>query len=89
MFRLRWKKSAVADLARIWVAADSAVRQAITVASRNIEMRLRTDPLNEGESRSAGRRITFEPPLAVTFRLAKDGRTVFVLEVRLIRRRKR
>lgn len=87
MFRLRWKRSAVDDLARVWVAADAALRQAITAASHSIEARLRTDPLNEGESRPAGRRITFEPPLAVTFRLGKDGHTIFVLEVRLIRRR--
>jgi len=88
MFRVRWKRSAVNDLARIWVAADSALRQAITAASYNVEFRLRVDPRNEGESRPGGRRITFEPPLAVTFCIGKDGRTVSVLHVRLVKRRR-
>ena len=39
-------------------------------------------------SRSKQRRITFAPPLAVTFRIEDDGKTVSVLRIRLFRRRK-
>jgi hypothetical protein len=66
MFRVRWKKSTVSDLANSWLQADSELRQAITAASHAVDQRLRNDPNAEGESRPKGRRIVFVPPLAVT-----------------------
>jgi hypothetical protein len=88
MFRIRWERRALNELADLWAKGDSAERRAITAASHTIEQRLRRDPLNEGESRSGGRRITFAPPLAVTFRIEADGHTVSVLHVRVFRKRK-
>ena len=88
MFRVRWKRSAVNQLARVWVQANSAERQAITAASHEVDLRLQRDPENEGESRPKGRRIMFEAPLAVTFRIEADGRTVSVLQLRMFRKRK-
>jgi hypothetical protein len=88
MFRLRWARRAVNRLANYWNQADSTERQAITAASNTIEQWLRRDPLNEGETRAGARRITFVPPLAVTFRVEADGQTVSVLDVRLFRKRK-
>lgn len=87
MMRLRWERRALEALAAIWTNADSAARQAITAASHAIEQRLQQDPHQEGESRSKGRRITFEPPLAVIFRVEADGQTISVLQVRVFRRR--
>jgi hypothetical protein len=89
MFRVEWLQSPIDELARLWIGADSALRQALTAACHEIDQRLRDDPLNESESRPNGRRITFVPPLAVTFRIERDGRTVTVVEIRLFRRRSR
>jgi plasmid stabilization system protein ParE len=88
MFRVRWERRALDNLADLWTQADSVARQAITKASHTIEQRLRQNPHQEGESRSKGRRITFELPLAVIFRVEADGQTVSVLHVRLVRRRR-
>jgi hypothetical protein len=87
MFRIDWLQSASDELARLWTQADSVLRQALTAASHEIDQRLQNDPNNEGESRLKGRRITFIPPLVVTFRVEADGRTVTVVEIRLFRRR--
>jgi hypothetical protein len=86
MFRVEWLQSALDDLAGHWIEADQGLRQALTVASQEIDERLRRDPGNEGESRPSGRRMTFVPPLAVTFRIDVDGQTVTVVEILLYRR---
>ena len=88
MFRARWERRALDEVARLWMQADSAQRLAITAATHTIDQRLARDPHNEGESRSRGRRITFIPPLAFSFRIEPDGLTVSVLEVGLFRRRR-
>ena len=88
MFRVRWARRALDELADRWAQADSALRKALTAASHTIDQRLGRDPLNDGESRSRGRRLTFVPPLAVIFRVENDGQTVSVLNVRLFRRGK-
>lgn len=44
MFRVRWKRSALNDLASLWTEVDSAQRQAITAASHLIDQQLLTDP---------------------------------------------
>jgi hypothetical protein len=88
MIRVRWERRALDALGNLWTQADAAQRQAITRAAHAIDLRLRKDPFNEGESRSRGRRVTFAPPLMVVFRIEPDGNTVSVLEVRLFRRRK-
>jgi len=88
MFRVEWLQSALDELATQWTLAASTERQAITAATHAIERRLAEDPVHEGESRVKGRRITFVPPLAVTFRIEADAKTVTVLQVRVFRRRK-
>jgi polyribonucleotide nucleotidyltransferase len=88
MFRTRWERRALNELAALWAKGDSAERQAITAASHTIEQRLIRNAVNEGESRSGGRRIAFAPPLAVTFRIEADGHTVSILHVRVFRKRK-
>jgi hypothetical protein len=88
MFRVEWLQSALDELANLWTQANKAQRQAITTASHLLEQRLKRYPHLEGESRSQGRRITFVPPLAVTFRIEPDGQTVSVLQVRMFRQRR-
>ena len=88
MFRVKWRRTALDELADIWMQADSTERKAITAASQEIDRRLSRDPANQGESRSGGRRILFEPPLSVVFQLEADGQTVTVLRVRGLSRRK-
>jgi hypothetical protein len=87
MYRVEWLQSALDELADQWTRANSAERQAITTASHAMERRLAEDPASEGESRPSGRRITFIPPLAITFRVNADARTVWVVQVRVFRRR--
>jgi len=87
MFRVRWKRSAVNELANLWIRADSVQRQAITTASHLIDQRLQADPYAEGESRPGGRRVLLVAPLGITFRIEADGQTVSVLCVWLFRQR--
>jgi predicted RNA polymerase sigma factor len=75
------ERSAQDDLAREWLAADSAVRQAITRASHRIDSELQFDPESKGESREKGRRILHEAPLGVIFRVDRSSHCVFVLHV--------
>ena len=44
MFTVRWPRSARNELAALWIAADSVLRQAITTAAHRIDQGLRQDP---------------------------------------------
>ena len=87
MFTVRWRRSALNELASLWTAADSARRQAITTASRAIDLELQRDPQEKGESRPEGRRILLIPPLGVTFRVDVSRSVVWVLHVWQFRER--
>jgi hypothetical protein len=87
MFRLRWVKEAVNELATFWLQADSDLRQRITAAAHQIDQQLRTDPFAQSEFRPGGLRILFVSPLGIHFRVEADGRTVSVLRVWLFRKR--
>ena len=89
MFQVVWLQVALDELMTLWMQADATLRQAITAASHAVDQRLASDPLNEGESRPGGSRITFVPPLAVRFQIEADGQTVTVLHVRVFRRRQK
>jgi hypothetical protein len=81
MFRVEWLQSALDELAAVWMQADSTLRQQITIASHQIDLRLETDPVGQSESRPEGRRVLFEYSLAVFFRLEQDEETVTVLHI--------
>ena len=83
--KVRWTPAARTDLADIWLKADSAQRRVITTAAQEIDNRLAVDAKNEGESRPDGRRIFFESPLGVAFRVDAAGAEVHVLRVWRIR----
>jgi hypothetical protein len=89
MHTVHWLQSALDELTDIWVQADSAVRYAITDASHQLESVLQKDPQNEGESRYGASRITFMPPLIATFQIEADGVSVTILQIRLLKKRKK
>ena len=81
MFRVRWKRSALNELASLWMQADAEGRRAINTAANAVDQQLRSDPLNQGESRPQGRRIFFVSPLGILFRVDPQQRVVRVLQV--------
>lgn len=87
MYRVEWLQSTLDELVQVWTAADSARRQAITAASHTIDLELRNDSTKVGESRPGGRRITFIPSLAITFKVDSSNQIVTILHFRLFRRR--
>lgn len=70
---------AVNQLAAIWTNATD--QNAVTVASYRIEQALRRDPLNEGEDRPNNRRVIFDAPLVVLYRVNTATNVVTVLGV--------
>ena len=74
-----WLPAAERDLAELWLNSDQ--RDAITLASQQLERLLRNDPNNEGEDRPHQRRILFEAPLGVIYRVLQADRVVIVLRV--------
>jgi len=78
-YSVRWKPNAEQQLAQIWL--DASDRAAITSAARRIDLRLERKPTDEGESRGDGRRILFETPLGVRYRVIADDLRVEVLEI--------
>ena len=78
-----WLKSAESELAEVWLNATN--RDQVTAAANEIDIRLRANPENEGESRTRQRRILLVPPLGVTFEVHRDDALVRILEVWLFR----
>ena len=81
MFKVRWALSARNELAQTWIAADSAMRQAITAASNQIDQSLQWNPQSQGESRGGRDRIWFVFPLAIRFEIIEEKKVVRVLHV--------
>jgi plasmid stabilization system protein ParE len=80
-YDVEWKESALDELAGIWNDADSAGRPAVRAAVNRIDAILAADPVNAGESRPHGRRLQFEGPLAVWFRVYPNQKAVQVFKV--------
>ena len=78
MFRVEWLQAARDGLARLWLQADSALRQAITAAAHTIDEQLQDDPLGVGESRTGNDRVLFVPPLGIRYEV--DSTNNFVLK---------
>jgi hypothetical protein len=84
-YTVRWRRSATNALANIWNQAPD--RQAVTDAANRIDRELARDPSNLGESRSRGRRIVIDLPLAVIFKVDEARRRVLVVRVRRLQPR--
>ncbi|MEX2140526.1 MAG: hypothetical protein WD894_14785 [Pirellulales bacterium] len=78
-YTVSWTPQAEAELARVWNAARD--RAEVTIAAREIDIQLRADPLNAGESRELGTRVFFATPLAVTFHVSIPDRLVRVVDL--------
>ena len=81
MFEVRWTRSALEELASIWLEANSAERRGITAATDEIDSVLSSDPEREGESRTGNSRILFVPSLVVVFSVDTQTHLVRVLPV--------
>lgn len=81
MFRVEWHSPAVNELTDLWLQANSTRRAEITAATHELDQRLRKDPENEGESRSADRRVAFIGPLGVLFRVDVAASIIEVVHV--------
>jgi hypothetical protein len=71
-YAVQWQRTALEQLAEIWLSASSNDRAAITAAARQIEDALQFDAHARGESRSKSWRIIFATPLAVRFEADPD-----------------
>jgi hypothetical protein len=87
MFHVQWLPAALDDLARIWLKANSAERQEITAASRQLDKSLQDHPETQGESRDNEERVVFAQPLGVRIAIDNKRSTVQVLEAWRFRRR--
>jgi hypothetical protein len=58
-----WPRRALDELTNIWMTAGD--REAVTVASAQIDRLLRASPLEQGESREDNTRVLFIRPLGV------------------------
>jgi hypothetical protein len=63
------------------MTADSAQRVAITRAAAELDTLLSGDPAAQSESRSAGKRVIFSPPLAACIKIDEVQQVVQVLHV--------
>ena len=79
-FTVFWTAGAEAELATIWTEATD--RAAVTTAVKRIDDQLALDAPNAGESRDAGERIIFEPPIGVLVEVRESDCLAKVLHVR-------
>jgi hypothetical protein len=79
-FSVIWLPEAEDELARIWL--DASDRAAVATAANTLDHQLEQDPSDVGESRPDNRRIAFEKPLIVVFRIDFSATVVKVLRVR-------
>ena len=84
---VKWKSIALDRVADIFVAATPADRDEIEATTRRINVALAADPSVLGESRSGDRRVWFEYPLMVLFRIVSADKTVIVSHVARLRPR--
>lgn len=85
MFGIEWPPDVEIVLLELWAMAKPSLRAQISAAINELERRLALDPLNEGESRIDGVRVTFERPLGIKFTVDNASRTVRVLDVWLFK----
>lgn len=82
MWALSWPDVLLDLLADYYVAAAPDLRQRMAAGVEGLNTRLRSDPLDVGESRERGFRIAFAPGLVVLFRVDVAARKVVISDVR-------
>ena len=78
-----WVWDAEADLAKLWVNADSDLRRAIQSAADACDRSLSFNAHLNGSSRSGNQRVLYISPLIFDFEVIADDRVARVLSVRL------
>ena len=78
-YTIEWVPSAENDLAALWLNVE--LRPLLAKAANAIDVRLRWDAHEVGESRERRERIEFEPPFAVIFECDPTARHVKVLYI--------
>jgi hypothetical protein len=87
IYSVQWSRTALDATAEFWLRGSSPERTAVSRAVETVDRLLRHYPGERGESRDAGERVMFEPPLVVTFKVDDTNRVVRVVGVRLIKHR--
>jgi hypothetical protein len=80
-FSIHWRDAALDDLAAIWLKAEPTQRVAITKATHSIELELKSQPSQKGESRPEGERILFSSPIGVLFHVEDDDCRVIIEQI--------
>ncbi|MBX9624058.1 MAG: hypothetical protein K2X82_09640 [Gemmataceae bacterium] len=80
MWALTWKAPALDRMADRYVALDPVRREQMAGAVEQLNARLRSDPLDVGESRAGDYRLAFLPGLQVLFRVDLTARAVEVID---------
>ncbi len=78
-YHVRWLPRAEQELAALWL--DTLRRAAVTRAAQLLDQQLAQAPGHLGESRPRGRRVHFEAPLGILFRVLEDVQEVEVIHV--------
>lgn len=78
MWAMSWKEPALDRMAAAYVLLDLDAQDRLAGAVENLNARLRSGPLDVGESRYGAYRITFLPGLVVLFKVDPATRTVIV-----------
>ncbi len=73
MYEVIWARMALDELATLWNDANATLREAITVATEEIDSQLAKWPNEAGESRPNNQRIAFVPPLGLRVSAFKYG----------------
>ena len=86
-FQVIWSQVALDAITEAWSAAPSELRNAILKAWHRIDDVLVNHPDEVGESREESRRIWFEFPLGVLFKVDAEKKEVRVLQVWIFKKR--
>jgi plasmid stabilization system protein ParE len=79
-FTVIWTEAARDQLATIWM--NHPDQKGVTAAAHRIDLLLGRDPANQGEDRPNNRRIMFESPLVVIYRIDAANNQVIVSHCR-------
>jgi hypothetical protein len=79
IYTVTWTEAAIQMLADIWI--NAADRNAITVATNEIDAELRVDPDTLGRATIGAIREWTHPPIGVEFEVVEPDRIVHVLSV--------
>lgn len=74
-----YRPAAEKDLAELWLSAVD--RNAVSAAADRIDLKLKSDPLNMGDTLTAELRSVIEGPLEVAFQISVLDRVVSVWAV--------